>query len=275
MPKGQWQGDGPPQEGASSKCKIKKRRSRCDIKKQRSIQVGSGSPDNEPSIAELLDASMDKRWLADDLQEERVADGTARLFEKEDVPKKREASFKSRDCPFKPQLPLPTRDELDEMERETMRLPREAPPGPVASAWLERVKQWVWTLRLFFRGTQRKVCGVWRDLYAHWVQLLKVLPKKRRDRVLKMIREGIDLPWATDMPDNLRDPATGGCPKNVNLKAASERVWDTLYEQLVEKAVLPWNCFNRDDVDVLPLGMFPIFWTTKAGTSKIRIIIDL
>ena len=99
--------------------------------------------------------------------------------------------------------------------------------------------------------------------------------QKRRDRVLKMIREGIDLPWATDMPDNLRDPATGGCPKNVNLKAASERVWDTLYEQLVEKAVLPWNCFNRDDVDVLPLGMFPIFWTTKAGTSKIRIIIDL
>ena len=51
----------------------------------------------------------------------------------------------------------------------------------------------------------------------------------------------------------------------------------TLYtsEQLVEKAVLPWNCFNRDDVDVQSLGMFPIFWTTKAGRSKIYIIIDL
>lgn len=93
--------------------------------------------------------------------------------------------------------------------------------------------------------------------------------------MLRMIREGIDLPWSGKKPKSLRDPRTGGCPQNINLQGASEKVWDTLYEQLVEKAVLPWDCLQKEDVEVLPQGMFPIFWTSKSGTTKIRIVIDL
>ena len=52
-------------------------------------------------------------------------------------------------------------------------------------------------------------------------------------------------------------------------------MWSTLYEQLREEAVLPWDCQGRDDVDVLPKGMFPIFWTVKANTTKVRIVIDM
>lgn len=223
----------------------------------------------------LLDASMDDKWFSGDHIKEKKADGRSRLLSARGGPVIPEARFKGRAWPLKLRLPLPSKDLLDAMEEETRGLPREAPPGPIAAAWLEMVREWIWQLRLHFRGTQRRVCGVWRELYAHWVLLLRVLPKKRRERVLKMIREGVDLPWGEEKPKNLRSPRTGGCPDNVNLEAASDKVWETLHEQLVEMAIRPWNCLNREDVEVLPLGMFPIFWTTKTGSSKIRIIIDL
>lgn len=225
--------------------------------------------------AQVLDASVDDQWFAEDRRKERVLDGRSRLLASDGGPGIPESKFSGREWPFRLPLPIPDKEELDRMEIETRRLGREAPPGPVASAWLERVKEWVWQLRLHLRGTEQKVCGCWRDMYAHWVQLLKVLPKKRRDRVLKMIREGVDLPWGKEKPESLRCPDSGGCPENHNLKEASEKVWDTLYEQIVEKAVRPWDCRGKDDVTVLPLGMFPIFWTVKIGSSKVRIVIDM
>ena len=225
--------------------------------------------------AKLLDASIDEKWFTESYREEKLRDGRARLISlqgKSILPK---TSFEGRAWPFRLRLPLPSKELLRVMEQETDQLPREAPPGPIAAAWLERVEVWIWHLRLHFRGTRRRVCGVWRDLYAHWVVLLKALPKKRRERVLKMIREGVDLPWGMEKPASLRHPKTGGCPENVNLEAERDRVWETLHEQLVEEAIVPWDCLGKEDVDVLPLGMFPIFWTTKAGSEKVRIIIDL
>ena len=58
-------------------------------------------------------------------------------------------------------------------------------------------------------------------------------------------------------------------------REASDKVWRTLHEQIVEEAVLPWDCKGRTDVKVLSKGMYPIFFVTKDGTTKIRIIIDL
>ena len=78
------------------------------------------------------------------------------------------------------------------------------------------------------------------------------------------------------MPESLRCLLTGGCPSNVpNLSEAKDKVWRTLHEQIVEEAVLPWNCKGTEDVHVLPKGMFSIFFVTKEGTTKSRIIIDL
>ena len=231
--------------------------------------------ERQPSMAELLDASVTKEWFSKDAGEKEFAKGARRLLESPGGPVLPEARFQGRAWPFEVRLPMPSKEVLREMESETDNLPREAPPGPIAAAWLEEVRIWAWKLRLAFRGTERRVRGVWRELYAHWVVLLKALPKKRRERVLKLIREGIGLPWGKEKPKSLRDPHTGGCPQNVNLQEATDEVWRTLHEQIVERAVEPWDCKHRQDVDVLPLGMFPIFWTVKVGTSKIRIVIDL
>ena len=133
-------------------------------------------------IAELLDCSIGNAWYSVDYVERKLKDGRTRLLVAEGGPVLPEAKFKGRPWPFKLRLPLPSRELLKAMKIETDNLPREAPPGPIASAWLERVEEWIWNLKLFVRGTRRRVCGVWRELYAHWVQLLKALPKKRAKR---------------------------------------------------------------------------------------------
>ena len=225
--------------------------------------------------AELLDGSAGVEWLDPAVREERVTNGRARLFSAEKGPTLPEAKFSGRPWTLKTELPLPSVEELDRMERESRSRRREAPFGPHATKWLEEVRMWVWHLVLYCRGTQRKGGGSRSDHFKHWVEVLCVLPRKQRERVLKMIREGVDLPWGREKPDSLRDPVTGGCPENVNLKAEKEKVWETLYEQLREEAVLPWDCKGRNDVDVLPKGMFPIFWTVKANSTKVRIVIDM
>lgn len=226
----------------------------------------------------LLDGSVDTSWLREPVRKERVANGRARLLVSRDEKRRPvipQAGFTGRPWPLQCDLPLPTEAEMDAIEWETRHLPREAPPGPLARAWLERVRKWAWDAGLAFQGTTRGVCGSWRDHYEEWEQLLAVLPKKRRERVLAMILKGVGLPWGLEKPSTIRDPNTGGCPRNINLTAEREKVWDTLYEQLVEGAVRPWNCQGREDIDVLPLGMFPIFWTVKPGSTKVRIVIDL
>ena len=90
---------------------------------------------------------------------------------------------------------MPLKEELDEIERETRGLSKEAEPGPKAKEWLKKVDDWVYKLELWFRGTDPRVRGSWRNNYEEWEKLLQVLPRKRRERVLAMIREGVRLPW--------------------------------------------------------------------------------
>ena len=164
----------------------------------------------------LLDGSVDTSWLREPLRRERVANGRARLLASRDAKRRPvipQAGFKERPWPLQCDLPLPTEAEMDAIEWETRHLPREAPPGPLARAWLERVKRWAWDAQLSFQGTTRAVCGSWRDHYEQWEQLLAVLPKKRRERVLAMIKHGVGLPWGQKKPKMIRDPNTGGVPK--------------------------------------------------------------
>ena len=226
-------------------------------------------------MAQLLDSSVDETWLSKDRREDRMRSGRERLFRQEGGSVRPKSRFSGHPWTLDVKLPLPAKEVLDAMESEVRGLLQEAPLGPIAKQWLEKVDVWVWDLVLVCRGTQRKVCGCWEDLIHHWELLLRVLPRKRRRRVLHLIRQGADLPWEKEKPASLRCPRTGGCPQNVNLAEAKDAVWRTLYEQLVEQAILPWDCRGRSDVDVLPLGMFPIFWTTKPGSEDARIIIDL
>ena len=250
----------------------------CNFSSTKKREILKNDVTNLDEVGRLLDSSLDSSWLREPLREERTKDGRSRLLADKSNKKRPvipQAGFQDRPWPLVCKLPLPDEAEMDAIELETRRLPREAPPGPLAEAWLRRVQQWVWDLELAFRGTTRQVCGSWRELYLHWEQLLSVLPKRRRERVLRLLKRGVGLPWCKAKPKCIRDPKTGGCPSNINLASEKEKVWDTLYEQLVEGAVRPWDCQGGQDVDVLPQGMFPIFWTVKPGSEKVRIIIDL
>ena len=167
---------------------------------------------------------------------------------------------------------MPALRELDEIEKETRALGREAEPGPKARAWLDRVDDWVYKLELWFRGTDPKVLGSWRNNLDEWERLLSVLPKSRRDRVLHMIRHGVLLPWDGPPPAHSRDPRTGGCPpNNPKLLLQKDKVWETLYKQLVEGAVAPWDCKGGTSNECLPKGMYPIRATETADAELVFI----
>ena len=225
------------------------------------------------SVAQLLDGSVDVGWIHPDRQDERVQDGVARLLQGARRPKVR---FSSAPWPLRIKLPLPDVATLDAMEDEVRGIKREGELGPLVKKWLEdEAEVFAYHLELEARGTRRRVQGLWKEHVGRWEWLMKNLTKKRRERVLSLVR-GSKIPWGQEKPASLRCKKTGGCPDNVPmLGQARDEVWRTLHEQIVEEAVLPWDCKGRQDVHVLPKGLFPIFFVTKDGTTNIRIIIDL
>lgn len=235
-----------------------------------------GDASDTIDIGEILDGSLNKNWFSNDRKVEREADGRSRLLAAEGGPKLQRAWFSGRKWQHGCHLPMPSKEELREIEVETDGLESEADPGPKAQAWLERVDEWVYQLELWFRGTNPSVVKSWENNIDQWEKLLRVLPAARRERVLRIIREGARLPWDGKKPIHLRDKKTGGCPaNNPRLGEKKDKVWSTLYEQLVEGAVAPWNCQGREDNDVLPKGMYAINWQTKAGSDKVRITANM
>lgn len=235
---------------------------------------GAGSADVD--VGELLDGSITDSWFAKDRRAERKEDGRSRLLSADGGPRLQRAWFSGRPWAHGCALPMPLQKELIAMDLEMRGRDVEADDGPVAKRWLKRVDDWVYALELFFRGTSQKVADSWRNNIDEWERLLRALPKQRRERVLRMIREGVRLPWDGKIPEHLRDPKTGGCPaNNPRLSEQKHKVWDTLYEQLVEEAVAPWDCGGREDNDVLPKGMYAMNWQVKAGSDKVRITANM
>ena len=228
------------------------------------------------SVAQLLDGSVDVSWIRPELQAERQRDGVCRLLGTEQGPRLPKFRFKSAPWPLQLKLPMPNEELLDAMEEEVRGLEREGDLGPIVSRWLEdEAEVFAYHLELNARGTRRRVQGLWKEHVGRWEWLMRNLTKKRRERVLSLVR-GSRIPWGQVKPKSLRCPVTGGCPSNVsNLAEAKDKVWRTLHEQIVEEAVVPWDCMGSNSVHVLPKGLFPIFFVTKDGTTTIRIIIDL
>ena len=244
-----------------------------DVKYEADVNY-AGDTDSEDvvDIGELLDGSVSSVWFEKDRRIKRRKQGRSQLLAAEGGPRLQRAWFSGRPWAHGCWIPMPLLDELDAIERETRDLPMEGDPGPKASAWLERVDDWVFQLELWFRGTSPSVQQSWRNNIDEWEKLLRVLPPKRRNRVLRLIKEGARLPWDGAPPKHLRDKVTGGCPPNhPRLVEQKDKVWESLYKQLKEQAVAPWDCQGRDDVEVLPKGMYPINWQLKAGSDEVRI----
>lgn len=90
-------------------------------------------------IGEILDGSLSSSWFAKDKRVERCEDGRSRLLSSQGGPKLQRAWFSGREWVHGCYLPMPRREELDVIERETRDLEMEGGPGPHAKKWLERV----------------------------------------------------------------------------------------------------------------------------------------
>ena len=238
---------------------------------------GDCPPQNgQISLAELLDGSVRREWFVRSKRDEREAAGRAGLLSADGGPRMPESRFSGKPWAFDCWLPLPDVELLDRIEAEVLSRGREGPLGPLTSAYRERVLQWAWLLRLKFRGTSRRVCGSWRQRQIQWRRLLSTLPRRLRQRALGIVANRARLPWNEKPPGPLRCPRTGGCPANhPDLWMERDKFWETLEEQLIEGAVRPWDVRGRDDVDALPMGMFPVRWVVKPGSSKVRITVNM
>ena len=219
---------------------------------------------------------MRREWIRSSKWNEREAAGRAKLLSENDKLVKPESNFSGRPwaCPI--WLPLPDVERLDKLEEEMERRPREASLGPLASEYRDEVLDWAWGLRVRYRGTSLRVTGSWRKNKLHWRKLLSVLPKKKRKRPLSIVEDRVGLPWNEMPPGPIRCKKTGGCPRNhKDLWMEKDEFWLTLEQQLMEGAVIAWDCEGRSDNDVLPRGMFPVRWVIKAGTGKVRITINM
>ena len=86
----------------------------------------------EPSMAQLLDSSVDEAWLSKDRREERMRSGRERLRRQEGGSVRPKSRFTGHPWPLDVKLPLPAKEVLDAMESEVRGLLQEAPLGPIA-----------------------------------------------------------------------------------------------------------------------------------------------
>lgn len=137
-----------------------------------------------------------------------------------------------------------------------------------------------------YQGDRTVVAGSWSLNIEHWRKRLNRLPKSRRDRVLKIISSGASHPFKNGRTPSKSIRKLNNHPQ---LYERPDDVWETLLEQLQESAVDPHDCGGRvqggappgtlpvgvDDVDVLPLGVYPIRWVSKTDSDRIRITINM
>ena len=170
-------------------------------------------------------------------------------------------------------LPLPSPEEMKQIkfERDTSAqgaLPEQM--GPTTRVWYQRVRAWLKRMKHRYQPGRTHVTGSWRRNWKAWKRRLRRLPKKRRDRVLRLLMQGVELPFDEVPKGPLRT-----LRNHERLAERADVVWSTVKEMLDEGSVVTHNCQGRDDVDVLPQGMFAIRWVRKGDSDKVRITINM
>ena len=170
-------------------------------------------------------------------------------------------------------LPLPSADDMTRIRRERDAAPLGAKPehmGPVTRRWYVRVRAWLQKMRAKYQPGRKHVTGSWRKNWKAWNRRLRRLPKKRREYVMRLLLQGVELPFDKRPKGPLRTLSN-----HVRLGERADVVWSTIHEMLSEGSVQAHNCQGRSDEDVLPQGMFAIRWVKKGDSEKVRITINM
>ena len=170
-------------------------------------------------------------------------------------------------------LPLPSGDDMARIRRERDAAPPGTRPedmGPVAKRWYGRVRVWLRKMRSKYQPGRKHVTGSWRKNWKPWNRRLRRLPEKRRKYVMRLLLQGVELPWDRKPKRPLRKLSN-----HVRLGERADVVWSTINEMLMEGSVEAHDCQGRSDEDVLPQGMFSIRWVKKGDSEKVRITLVL
>lgn len=222
-----------------------------------------------PSYAELMNGTVGVGFFG---PEQRCA-WTAEGKDGQGVPKPACGPVRAVDWDHDETLPLPSPAEMKTIKFERDASPQGTPPekmGPTTRMWYQRVRVWLHRMRHRYQPGRTHVTGSWRKNWKAWKQRLRKLPKKRQRRVLQLLMQGVELPFDEVPKGPLRT-----LRNHKQLAERSDVVWSTVKEMLEEGSVVAHDCQGRDDVDVLPQGMFAIRWVRKGDSEKVRITINM
>ena len=222
-----------------------------------------------PSYAELMNGTLDAGFFGPVTMRKWESEG--RDGQGQPVPAC--GNVKPVDWDHDEALPLPSPWEMEKIKKERDASPHDAKPmqfGPVTRRWYSRVKAWLVRMREKYQPGRKHVTGSWRKNWRAWKKRLRKLPKARRDRVLQLLMQGVELPF-----DEMPDGPIRTLENHHQLAERSDVVWSTVKEMLVEGSIVAHDCQGQDSTDVLPQGMFAIRWVRKGLSDKVRITINM
>ena len=224
---------------------------------------------DEPSYAELMNGTLAADFFGPRKKDEWASEG--RDADGVRVPAR--CDDEEVEWEHHEELPLPSPREMQLIQAERDAAPHDATPeemGPVTAKWYAKVRSWLGEMQDKYQPGRRHVTGSWRRHVKQWRKRLRKLSRRRRERVLRLLCQGVRLPFDRKPEGPLRTL--------VNHPRLGERagvVWSTVKEMLAEGSVLPHECDGRSDEAVLPKGMFAIRWVKKGETDKVRITINM
>ena len=116
-------------DGSQIKVEDVQFRTRADVK-----YADISDSEKSVDIGELLDGSLSDVWFEKDRRMKRRQQGRSHLLAADGGPKLQRAWFSGRPWAHGCWIPMPLMEELDAIEEETRRLPREGDPGPKAAS---------------------------------------------------------------------------------------------------------------------------------------------
>lgn len=227
------------------------------------------SDSHKPSYADLMNGTVGPAFFGPVRREKWADEGRDAQGEK--VPSNVDAE--PVDWDHDEELPLPSSKEMEDIRRERDAAPQGSKPeemGPVTKEWYTKVRIWLRRMRERYQPGRRHVTGSWKKNWKAWKRRLRKLPRRRRERVLRLLMQGVELPF-----DKMPEGPLRRLTNHPQLGERADVVWKTIREMLAEGSVVAHDCLGRQDEDVLPQGMFAIRWVRKGDTDKVRITINM
>ena len=200
----------------------------------------------------------------------------------------RRAAWQSRDDQGRPRLPMVTPSKvtwyheadgvvipsftktgLESLRREHLEKNWDAPLGPLASVFRQRVVDWAAELVVKFQNGGGVITGALGAAANRWDARTQHLPPGEAMVFRRTLTHGLDWPWLDGLPPTQPSRYEGRRMRNhPELHLRPDAVWTTLKKIFSRKSARWWD---TKDGRRLPMGMHPIRWVQKGDSEEVRI----